>query len=385
MNTKLPKVILHEHIEGSVTPKMALVLAQKYNVTFPANFFYQESEYDRDAFPNGRYHYDESDFGAFITTYDTVAALVREPDDYFLVVKDYLSRNAEKGLVYCEIITSAFHLCYTEKTDGTGELDSNKYHQIMDAIERAIAEVKDLYGTETRLQACGVRHLSQKHLNLSVDFIQQQPRSIITGFNIAGNEMAGEFSDFTYVHELVDQIPLSKSYHAGEICGPESIRQAIKYGAKRIGHGISAIKDEDLIEMLIRDNISLEVSPTSNRILVAELNQSLDTHPLRKLYEKGVRLSINTDDAGLFGTDIEKEYQIAATQFAFTRVELLDVTLCALEAAFVEDEMKQILIERVYQQFTEQDWHELSSMCSVLSQGALQQRLNTRLQFRPSI
>ncbi|MGF1764720.1 adenosine deaminase [Aliivibrio kagoshimensis] len=385
MNTQLPKVILHEHIEGSVTPEMALILAQKHNAILPDHFLYQEGEYDRNEFPNGRYNYDESDFGAFVATYDTVAALVRDPDDYYLVVKDYLLRNAEKGLVYCEIITSAFHLCYTEEPDGTGELDSTKYHQIMDAIERAIAEVKVQYGTETRLQACGVRHLSHEHLNLSVDFIQQQPRAMITGFNIAGNEMAGEFSDFSYVHELVGKIPLDKSYHAGEICGPESIHQAIKYGAKRIGHGIAAIKDEALIAQLIRDNITLEVAPTSNRILVAELNQSLDNHPLRKLYEKGVRLSINTDDAGLFGTDIEKEYQIAATQFAFSRVELLDVTLCALEAAFVESDLKQALIERVYQQFSEQDWNELRGLCATLSPGALQQRLVTRLQFDPSV
>ena len=383
MDTKLPKVVLHEHIEGTVTPEMALVLAEKYSVTLPANFIYQEGKYSRSEFPNGRYNYNESDFGAFVTTYDTVAALVRAPEDYYLIVKDYLSRNAEKGLVYCEIITSAFHLCYTEQEDGSGELDSEKYHQIMDAVERAIAEVKASYGTETRLQACGVRHLSLEHLNLSTDFIQQQPRSVITGFNIAGNELAGTFSDFTYVHELVDQIPLDKSYHAGEICGPDSIRQALKYGAKRIGHGIAAIKDEALIETLIRDNITLEIAPTSNRILVSELNQSLEHHPLRKLYEKGVRLSINTDDAGLFGTDIGKEYHIAETQFGFTKVELLDVTLCALEAAFVEDEVRDTLIEQTYREMKAQDWQDLTALCTALPQGALQKRLASRLQFRP--
>ncbi|MFC1235934.1 adenosine deaminase [Vibrio sp. F74] len=383
MDTKLPKVVLHEHIEGTVTPKMALVLAEKYSVTLPANFIYQEGKYSRSEFPNGRYNYNESDFGAFVTTYDTVAALVRAPEDYYLIVKDYLSRNAEKGLVYCEIITSAFHLCYTEQEDGSGELDSEKYHQIMDAVERAIAEVKALYGTETRLQACGVRHLSLKHLNLSADFIQQQPRTVITGFNIAGNELAGTFSDFTYVHELVDQIPLDKSYHAGEICGPDSIRQALKYGAKRIGHGIAAIKDEALIETLICDNITLEIAPTSNRILVSELNQSLEHHPLRKLYEKGVRLSINTDDAGLFGTDIGKEYHIAETQFGFTKVELLDVTLCALEAAFVENDVRDRLIKQTYREMKEQDWQDLTALCTALPQGALQKRLANRLQFRP--
>ena len=382
MYTQLPKVILHEHIEGSVTPDLAKILANKYHVQLPENFFYQENEYDKNEFANGRYNYDESDFGAFITTYDSVADLVREPEDYYLVVKDYLSRNAQKGLIYCELITSAFHFCYSKKED---EFDSNRYHLILDAVERAIGEVKEQYGTETRLQACGVRHLSRKHLNQSVDFIAQQPRNIISGFNIAGNEMAGEFSDFTYVHTLVDQIPLDKSYHAGEICGPESIREAIKFGAKRIGHGIAAIKDETLIATLIDKNISLEVSPTSNRILVSELNQSLANHPLRKLYDKGVRLTLNTDDAGLFGTDIGKEYQIAATQFNFSRIELLDITLCGLEAAFVETNIKEKLITQVYQQFTQQDWHELSALCSKLSSGALKDRLTNRLQYQPSV
>ncbi|OEF23601.1 adenosine deaminase [Vibrio rumoiensis] len=382
MSSTLPKVILHEHIEGSVTPETALVLAQKHNVSLPDDFLYAEGQYDKSAFPNGRYQYDETDFGAFVTAYDVVADLVRDADDYYLIMKDYLSRNAQQGMIYCEMITSAFHLCYQEDQQGNVSLDAEKYDQFMAAIERAITEVKEEFGTETRLQACGVRHLSLEHFNLSVDFIAKYPRKSVAGFNIAGNEMAGEFADFIYAHELVDNIPLPKSYHAGEIRGPESIRDALTFGAKRIGHGIAAIKDDELIDTLIRDQITLEVAPTSNRILVTEFEQKLDNHPLRRLYEKGVRLSINTDDAGLFGTDVEKEYHIAETVFGFNRVELLDVTLCALEAAFVEDELKQNLIAQVYQTFSEQDWRDLEIHCANLEEGALKKRLSSRLVHR---
>lgn len=382
MTATLPKVILHEHIEGSVTPEMALILAKKHGVSLPDDFLYADGAYDKAEFPNGRYQYDETDFGEFVKAYDVVADLVRDADDYYLIMKDYLSRNAQQGMIYCEMITSAFHLCCEEDENGTVSLNANKYHEFMDGIERAINEVKEEYGTETRLQGCGVRHLSLEHLDLSVDFIAKNPRKVVTGFNIAGNEMAGEFEDFIYVHELVDNIPLPKSYHAGEIRGPESIRDALKFGAKRIGHGIAAIKDEALIEKLILEKITLEVAPTSNRILVTEFEQKLDKHPLRRLYDKGVRLSINTDDAGLFGTDVGKEYHIAETIFGFNRVELLDVTLCALEAAFVSDEVKQDLIDKTYQVFTDQDWHDLEIHAAALADGALKARLQNRLHYK---
>lgn len=376
MSTQLPKVILHEHIEGSVTPELAAILAQKHNVTLPSDFLYPEGQYDKSDFPNGRYQYDESDFGAFVTAYDVVADLVRDADDYYLVMKDYLTRNAEQGLVYCEMITSAFHMCHNEESN---TLDAVRYHGLMDGILRAINEVKAKYGTETRLHACGVRHLSLDEFKMSADFVAAHTRSEVTGFNIAGNEMAGEFADFNYAHKLVAQIPLQKSYHAGEIRGPESIRDALACGAKRIGHGIAAIKDPALIQALIDEQITLEVAPTSNRILVTEFEQSLDQHPLRRLYEAGVRLSINTDDAGLFGTDVAKEYRLAEEVFGFNRVELLDVTLCALEAAFVDDETKQRLIAQVYTQFSQQDWRNLNTHCQTLADGALKQRLQARL------
>lgn len=379
MSSVLPKVILHEHIEGSVTPEMALVLANKHGVALPDDFLYPEGAYDKNEFPNGRYQYDETDFGAFVTAYDVVADLVRDAEDYYLIMKDYLSRNAQQGMIYCEMITSAFHLCCQEDQDGKVALNADQYHEFMQGIERAIEEVKQQYGTETRLQACGVRHLSQQHLDLSVDFIAQNPRASVTGFNIAGNEKAGEFEDFIYVHELVDNIPLPKSYHAGEIRGPESIRDALKFGAKRIGHGIAAIKDDALIEQLIGHQITLEVAPTSNRILVTEFEQKLDNHPLRRLYDKGVRLSINTDDAGLFGTDVEKEYRIAQQVFGFKRVELLDVSLCALEAAFVSDDIKQELISQVYQAFSDTDWRDLEMHAASLQDGPLKSRLQSRL------
>ena len=376
MTINLPKVILHEHIEGSVTPKMAQILADKQGVTLPDGFIYKEGEYDKADFPQGRYNYDESNFNEFIYAYDVVAALINSAEDYYLITKDYLSRNAAQGLVYCEIITSAYHLCFDEKSDS---FDTAQYDVLMSGIEKAIAEVKAETGLETYLQACGVRHLDFKDMLASAKFVKENPRPSIVGFNIAGNEMAGKFEDFNDFHRLVADIPLPKSYHAGEICGPESMFDALNSGAIRIGHGIACIDDEKLIERLIADKILLEIAPTSNRILVPHLKQEMCNHPLRKIYDKGVRISINTDDAGLFGTDVEKEYKVASNVFGFARIKLLDVTLCALEGAFVNEALKTKLIENVYKSFTDSDWKELATTAENCTNKALSARLTERL------
>ena len=375
----LPKVILHEHIEGSVTPKMAQILAKQQGVALPSGFLYEAGEYDILDFPQGRYKYDESNFNEFIYAYDVVANLIKSPDDYYLITKDYLSRNAAQGMIYCEIITSAYHLCFDEKADC---FDGDKYNLLMCGIEKAINEVKAETGLETYLHACGVRHLDFKSMLASAQFVKENPRSSVVGFNIAGNEMAGKFSDFNELHSVVADIPLPKSYHAGEICGPESMLDALACGAARIGHGIACIEDEQLIAKLINDNILLEIAPTSNRILVPKLKQEMLNHPIRKIYDAGVRLSINTDDAGLFGTDVLKEYSVAMNTFNFTRIELLDVTLCALEGAFVNESIKSRLINDVYKTFKNEDWQALENLNESKITPALGQRYSQRLTQR---
>ncbi|KGQ69456.1 hypothetical protein A1D23_07760 [Chelonobacter oris] len=374
----LPKVVLHEHIEGSVAPSLAIKLAQKYQVRLADDFLYREGEYDAQDFPNGRYRYDESDFREFVDAYDTVAELVRDAEDYYWVTKDYLMRNAKQGLIYCELITSAYHMCTTLGQSGERIWSPERYAEIMQAIEQAMDEVRAEFGVETRLHACGVRHLPFAEMLASADFIAKNPRESITGFNIAGNEKAGQFSDFNALHQLVDDIPLPKSYHAGEICGPQSVHDAIKCGAVRIGHGIASIQDSDLIQLLIEKQITLEISPSSNRILVPELQSSLKNHPLRKLYDSGVRICLNTDDAGLFGTDIGKEYLLAAQAFGFCRAELLDITLCALECAFVEKTVKNRLISQVYQQINDEDRQQFADLIANCTNPALKVRLQQR-------
>lgn len=376
---EMPKATLHEHIEGTVTPEMAAKLAQRHNVSLPDNFVMKDGEYDKTDFPNGRYAYDESDFWAFINTYDTVADMMRTPQDYYDVTKDYLSKNAADGGIYAELIVSPMHMA-TEVNPETGkaELSAPRYAAMLEAMTNAAEEVKESTGLETRFIATGVRNLGAENVTEVAKFVRDNPHPLVTGFGIAGNERAGKFDDFAEALSIAKGAGLKLALHAGEICGPESIRDAVRLGASRVGHGVSAVQDPALMKELAEKNIMVEVCPTSNRILVGELKGDLANHPARKLYDAGIKISLNPDDGGIFGTQTGKEHRISAKEFGFTKAEMYDITLCALDCSFADVKTRKQLKENVYKRMTAEDRKEMAEQAEKAQNPILKKRLETR-------
>ena len=376
---EMPKATLHEHIEGTVTPEMAAKLAQRHNVSLPDNFVMKDGEYDKADFPNGRYAYDESDFWAFINTYDTVADMMRTPQDYYDVTKDYLSKNAADGGIYAELIVSPMHMA-TEVNPETGkaELSAPRYAAMLEAMTNAAEEVKESTGLETRFIATGVRNLGAENVTEVAKFVRDNPHPLVTGFGIAGNERAGKFDDFAEALSIAKGAGLKLALHAGEICGPESIRDAVRLGASRVGHGVSAVQDPALMKELAEKNIMVEVCPTSNRILVGELTGDLANHPARKLYDAGIKISLNPDDGGIFGTQTGKEHRISAKEFGFTKAEMYDITLCALDCSFADVKTRKQLKENVYKRMTAEDRKEMAEQAEKAQNPILKKRLETR-------
>ncbi|MCQ2965496.1 MAG: adenosine deaminase [Alphaproteobacteria bacterium] len=376
----VPKATLHEHIEGTVTPEMAQKLAARHNVELPAGFIFKEGEYDKKEFPNGRYAYDESDFGQFITTYDTAASMVRTPQDYYDVAKDYLTKNAQAGGVYAEMILSPAHMA-VEKNPETGkdELSAKKYQTMLGAICQAAADVKEETGLETRFIATAVRNLGAESVMDVAKFVRDNPHPMVTGFGIAGNERSGEFDDFADALAIAKQAGLKLAVHAGEIRGPQSIKDAVRLGASRIGHGVSAIQDEQVMKDLAEKKIMVEVCPTSNRILVNELEGDLANHPARKLYDAGIMISINPDDAGIFGTNTGKEHRVSKKAFDFTKAEMYDITLSAIECSFSDVQTKKKVKESIYAKMDEKDRSEMAELAANAKNPILKARLENRV------
>lgn len=378
----MPKVTLHEHIEGTVTPEICRILAKRHGVSLSDDLIMKDGSYDKKDFPNGRYGYEEGDFIGFINTYDEVANLVRTPEDYYTITKDYLSKNTKEGGIYVELIISPVHMA-SEVDSETGKvtLNAEKYKAMLSGMSKAAEELKKETGLETRFIATGVRNMGVENVKEVAELVRDNPHELVTGFGLAGNENEFEVKDF---HEGLIEIAhkeagLPLALHAGEIRDSQSIWDALEAGASRIGHGISAIEDKKLIEELAKKNIMLEVCPTSNRLLVQKLEGSLDKHPLRKLYDSGVRVSINPDDAGIFGTHTGKEHKIAEENFGFSKAELIDIALCGIEASFSDKTTKKKLKNQIYKSLNESDRKAFKDLATKTSNPYLKKRLKTRL------
>jgi adenosine deaminase/aminodeoxyfutalosine deaminase len=154
----------------------------------------------------------------------------------------------------------------------------------------------------------------------------------VIGFGIGGDEARGPALEFREVFAWARQQGLHLAPHGGETMGPQTVWDALECGAERIGHGIGAIGDLALVRHLVERRIPLEICITSN--LRTGAVASLGAHPLRRLYDAGVAVTLNTDDPAMFGTTLEREYEIAATAFGFTQEELRGIAANGFEFAF---------------------------------------------------
>jgi adenosine deaminase len=167
----------------------------------------------------------------------------------------------------------------------------------------------------------------------------------VTGFNMAGQEAGHPATDYAEAFAIVRDGGLGLSCHAGEWGGPESIRAALALGVTRLSHGVRAIEDPGLVAELAERGTVLEVCPTSNVVL--GVYEDFAGHPFPALREAGVKLTLGSDDPPYFGASLAGEYRVAADAFGLSDAELADLTRTAIEAAFVQEDVRTRLLERL--------------------------------------
>jgi adenosine deaminase len=286
------------HLEGTVTPELARRIARRNGVDPPPD------------------PYDYRDFAHFLELYDVVASRLRTADDYREVTREYLTGA---GAVYVELTASA------EQAEAVGVSDAEH----VDAIARGIEES----GVEAGLILACIRHEGPERAEELARRAVAVGHPVVVGFGMAGDETAYAAKDFARAFAIAHEGGLGCTAHAGEWAGPESVRDALGLpGVTRIAHGVRAIEDPALVEELAERGIVLEVCPTSNVAL--GVYPSYDEHPLRRLHDAGVRVTLGSDDPPFFGASIGGEYEIARTHFGFTEAELEGITATALSAAF---------------------------------------------------
>jgi adenosine deaminase len=322
----VPKAELHCHIEGAVPPALARSQATRYGVDI-APFIARR---------NGQDSYAWSDFTSFLTAYDAVAMLFRTEEDYGRLAHAYLREIAEAGTLYSEIFVSPDHA-------RAAGLSPQAY---IEGLGAGIAAARDQYGIECRMIVVGVRHLGPDAVAEAARFAAARPHPLITGFGMAGDERIGHPKDFAHAFDIARDAGLGITVHAGELCGPESVRAALDHlRPQRIGHGVRAIEDVTLVRRLAEEHVHLEVCPGSNVAL--EVFGSFADHPFARLQAAGVSVSLNSDDPPFFATSLAQEYAMAAQHFGLDAHGLAEVTRAALAAAFLDEDTRGMLLARL--------------------------------------
>lgn len=322
MTRRMPKAELHCHIEGATPPALALSQAKRYGIDTSA--FIRDGEYAW------------QDFTSFVASYDATANLFRTEEDYALLAETYLIEIAEAGAIYSELIVSP------DQGDTIGIGADAYIRGLAEGAERARAKT----GIETRLLIVGIRHFGPERVVKAAEYAARRPHPLISGFNLAGEERMHRVADFTRAFDIARDADLGITIHAGELSGAFSVRDALDHvRPTRISHGVRAIEDGDLVTRLADEGVVLEVCPGSNVAL--KVFPDIERHPLRALHEAGVRVTLNSDDPPFFHTSLAREYEIASSVMGFSDGELLGMTRTAIEAAFVDEPTRQLLLSRL--------------------------------------
>jgi adenosine deaminase len=319
----LPKAELHVHLEGTAPPELVRRIAARNGVPVPDGMLGED----------GRFQY--TDFLDFLRTYDLAASVIRTGEDYREIVYEYLCACARGGAIYVELTASPDH----------ASLVKLSHEEHLDGIALGIDEARRDTGIEGRILISAVRNFGIERALGVAGYAASRPHRYVVGFSMAGDEAGYPAHDFAPAFAIAADAGLGCTIHAGEWAGPESVRAALELPVTRISHGVRAIEDSALVDELAARGIVLECCPTSNVVL--GIYPNYEEHPLRRLHDAGVRVTLGSDDPPYFGATIESEYDVCAQRMGFSEDELRHITGTAIEAAFCDEELRARLRARL--------------------------------------
>ena len=321
----LPKVELHLHLEGSITPD-TLVQLSSTNDPVPLTLEQARSVY--------RYH----DFPSFLMSFRAVTERLRTPADYETITYNMVRDLAAQGVRHAEVYLS-IGILYR-----FGRLDVDT---VMAAAERGRTRAERDFGATVLWIIDAVRHFgvseAERVFQKAASLREQYPA--VAGIGIGGDEAGGPAHGFHEVYAQARLAGLHLTCHAGESSGPESVWGALNIGAERIGHALTAGQDPELIRVLAERQVPLELNVTSN--LRTGCCPALEEHPVRRYFEEGLMVTLNSDDPPFFGANLLDEYELAHRSFAFTMEQLRELAANSVEASFLEPARKLQLLSEV--------------------------------------
>ena len=321
--TTVPKAELHVHLEGTAPPELTRRIATRNRLEIPPGTIGVD----------GRYLWD--DFLHFLRVYDQAASVIRTAQDYRDITFEYLSSCAEEGAIYVELTASPDHAA----------LAGLSYPDQIAGIAQGIDDARDAAGIEARVLITAVRNFGTERAEAVAGLPGKHPHAYVTGFGLAGDEAGFPPEPFARAYAIAADAGLGLAVHAGEWAGPESVRGGMTLPVTRIGHGVRAIEEPELVAEIAARGLVLEVCPTSNVAL--GLYPDYASHPFAALRAAGVKVTLGSDDPPYWAASIGGEYAVAHRKFGLSDAELRQITRTAIDAAFVDTTLRQQLLTKV--------------------------------------
>jgi adenosine deaminase/aminodeoxyfutalosine deaminase len=318
---RLPKAELHLHLEGTIAPATLVELSARHDSR-------------RLTLAQAKALYRFSDFTEFIESFKAVTRRLRDPEDYELAAWRMMQQLARQGIVHAEVYISV-GVIYMWRN-----FDPRCFEPIFAALERARERAARELGLSLYWIFDAVRHFTVEEADRvfrkAVEMRAHYPSIVAIG--LGGDERRAGSEPFRHLYARAKSAGLRLTNHAGETTGPEAIWEALAIGSERIGHAVSAIQDEALLQDLIARRAALELNPTSN--VRTGVCPSFAAHPLRQYFDRGLLVTLNSDDPAFFGSDLVNEFLLAHTQQRFTRDELRQLAANSILASFLPETEK---------------------------------------------
>ena len=325
----LPKVELHLHLEGAAQPEFIKMFSKGKGLKSSHLF-------------NSQGNYKFNSFSEFLSIYESVTSLFKTPEDFKVLTESVLEECVANNIIYVESFISP---------EWCGGNDVSAWKEYVQAMEEASDAAKKKNGIIFKAIVTCIRHLGPEKASRAALCAAETVGNWVVGFGMAGDEKIGRQKDYLYSFHLAREAKLHLTTHAGEWCGAESVRDAIEHlEVERIGHGVQAVGDDDLLSLIKEKQVVLEVCPGSN--IALGIYKNLENHPIKTLRDAAVKVTISTDDPPFFNTSLSKEYTELESTFGWDLHDFKDLNITAASAAFCDEVTKKKLINTLNNSYT---------------------------------
>ena len=330
---QLPKVELHCHLDGSLRVSSILDQAKIDNIKLPFKNYDDLTAY----FKIGE---NRGSLEDYIKRFDITLCVMQTPKALSRFAYELIEDVSKENVRYIEVRYSP--ILHTKK--------GMALEEALESVRKGLKRGEKDFGVKSGIIVCGIRHISpEASLKLADLAVRYKNRGVV-GFDLAGSEENFPAKEHREAFYLIRNNNVNATIHAGEAYGPSSIHQAIhQCGANRIGHGTRLKEDKNLMDYVIDHRITLEICLTSN--WQTRSVRSLHYHPLKYYYQKGMRVTLNTDNRLISDTTLTEEFLLAHRLYKFSLNDFREITIIAMKSAFLRHQDRVEMIKTIAGEF----------------------------------